>query len=173
MTMSNIFSKKSCITISLTWKATGCFFLELLGKSSRTHHTLLCREAIFSPFSQFLGSTYWRTIYHNISHAKQLTNHNLWEYLPSLICSHFTILQLACKFLLYSLPFWLVSGFPMADQALHRKCPGRELSEGLLADSTPWILTPQRFRLHGRSGIRAQKLILTFSERIETILTRT
>ena len=56
----------------------------------------------------------------------------------------------------------------MADQALHRKCPGRELSEGLLADSTPWILIPQR-----QSGIRAQKLILTLSERIETLLTRT
>ena len=61
----------------------------------------------------------------------------------------------------------------MADQALHRKCPGRELSEGLLADSIPWILIPQRFRLHGQSRIRAQKLILTLSERIETLLTRT
>ena len=57
----------------------------------------------------------------------------------------------------------------MADQALHRKCPGREMSEVLLADSTPWIPIPQRFLIHGQSGIRAQKLLLTLSERIETL----
>ena len=47
-----------------------------------------CSNTHYEWFSQFLGYTYWRTIHHNISHAKQLTNHNLWEYLPSLICSH-------------------------------------------------------------------------------------
>ena len=69
-------------------------------------------------------------------------------------------------FLLHSLLISdLFQGSPMADQALHKKCPGRELSKVLLADSTSWILIPQIFWIHGQGGVRTQNLLATVSER--------
>ena len=86
-----------CIYTINSWVEEGIKLTSWVRKSNLILHShphrffLQCFSIriLYSIFSQFLGYTYWRTIYHNISHAKQLTNHNLWEYLPSLICSHF------------------------------------------------------------------------------------
>ena len=57
----------------------------------------------------------------------------------------------------------------MADQALPRKCPGREMSEVLLADSTPHTSEILNTRTERDQSAEAPLIGLTLSERIETL----
>ena len=57
----------------------------------------------------------------------------------------------------------------MADQALPRKCPGREMSEVLLADSTSHTSEILNTRTERDQSAEAPPIGLTLSERIETL----